>query len=49
MPRRKHPIEWTTQEALEKLFHPSIRKHLKKAVREATKDAEKSTKPKDMP
>jgi hypothetical protein len=52
VPRRKHPIEWTTEEALQKLFPPQFRRHLKKAVREAAEKAEKaekSTKPKDTP
>jgi hypothetical protein len=31
----KKPHEWTTEEALEKLFHPKVREHLKKAVEEA--------------
>jgi pyrroline-5-carboxylate reductase len=42
-------MEWTTEEALQKLFPPAVRKHLKRAVKEATEKAEKSTKPKDTP
>ena len=49
MPRRKHPIEWTTQEALQRLFHPKIAQHLKGAVEKAREKDEKSTKPKDTP
>jgi hypothetical protein len=54
MPRpKKHPLEWTNEEVLRRLFPPEVRKHLKNAVREATKKAEKprqsSTKKDDMP
>ena len=62
MPRsRKHPLEWTNEEVLRRLFPPEVRKHLKAAVKEATKKAEqkekriteseskKSTRPKDTP
>ncbi len=35
MSKEKKPDEWTTEEALEKLFHPKVREHLKKAVKEA--------------
>jgi len=47
--RRKHPIEWTTEEALQKLFHPEVGKHLKRAVKETQEKSEKSTKHKDTP
>jgi hypothetical protein len=49
MPRRKHPIEWTTEEVFQKLFPPPVRKHLKRAVKEATEKVEKSTRPKGTP
>jgi hypothetical protein len=32
---KKKPAEWTTEEALKKLFHPEVREHLKKAVKDA--------------
>ena len=35
MSKEKKPAEWTTEEALKKLFHPKVREHLKKAVEEA--------------
>ena len=42
MPRsRKHPLEWTNEEVLRKLFPPAVRKHLKAAVKEATAKAER--------
>lgn len=42
MPRsRKHPLEWTNEEVLRKLFPPEVRKHLKAAVKEATAKAER--------
>jgi hypothetical protein len=46
MPRRKHPLEWTNEEVLQKLFPPPVRKHLKRAVKEATEKAEKRGKKK---
>ena len=42
MSKEKKPVDWTTEEALEKLFHPKVREHLKKAVKDANeKDAPK--------
>jgi hypothetical protein len=42
MPRsRKHPLEWTNEKVLRKLFPPAVRKHLKAAVKEATEKAER--------
>jgi len=35
MPRRKHPKEWTTEEAMNKLFPKRVVKRLKKAADEA--------------
>ena len=35
MSKEKKPADWTTEEALEKLFHPKVREHLKKAVKDA--------------
>ena len=35
MSEEKKPHEWTTEEALEKLFHPKVREHLKEAVEDA--------------
>ncbi len=37
MSKEKKPTEWTTEEALEKLFHPKVREHLKKAVKDSDK------------
>jgi len=34
-------MEWTNEEVLQKLFPPPVRKHLKRAVKEATQKAEK--------
>jgi predicted lipid-binding transport protein (Tim44 family) len=39
----KHPRDWTTEEALRKLFHPKVVEHLKKASKEASEKGEKST------
>jgi hypothetical protein len=45
MPRsRKHPLEWTNEEVLRRLFPPEVRKHLKAAVKEATEKAERKEK-----
>jgi hypothetical protein len=35
MPRRKHPREWTTEEAIHKLFPKRVVKHFKKAAADA--------------
>ena len=40
MSKEKKPHEWTTEEALEKLFHPKVREHLKKAVEDANEKDE---------
>jgi len=47
MPRRKHPREWTTEEAIHKLFPKRVVKHFKKAAEEATPKADEKpvTKP----
>ena len=43
MPRKKkHPKHMTTEEAAKHLFHPKIRKHLKKVLAES--DAKKPMK-----
>ena len=34
-------MEWTNEEVLQKLFPPAVRRHLKRAVKEATEKAEK--------
>jgi hypothetical protein len=41
--KEKKPADWTTEEALKKLFHPKVREHLKKAVKDA------DTKPSSTP
>jgi hypothetical protein len=47
MPRKKkHPIEWTTEEAMRKLFHPKIRKKVREEL-DAIENPKKSTKPND--
>ena len=44
---KKHPREWTTEEAIHKLFPKRVVKHFKKAATEADKSPEKPiTKPK---
>ena len=43
MARRKHPIEWTTEEAMRKLFPKRVVDHFKKAAREAEKSLKTST------
>ena len=35
MSEKKKPADWTTEEALKKLFHPKVREHLKEAVKDA--------------
>ena len=42
MARRKHPKEWTTEEAIHKLFPKRVVKHFKK---EANPEEETSEKP----
>jgi len=45
---RKHPREWTTEEAIHKLFPKRVVTHLKRAAAEAEKVSEKPiTKPHD--
>lgn len=44
MPRKKkHPMEMTNEEAMAKLFHPRVVKHVKKIAQEAVEKAEKRT------
>ena len=43
---RKPPSEWTTDEAMKKLFPPEVRREVKKAARSSEK---KPTKKKDTP
>jgi hypothetical protein len=43
---RKQPSEWTTEEAMKKLFPPEVRREAKKTARESEKQA---TKKKDTP
>jgi hypothetical protein len=38
---RKHPREWTTEEAIHKLFPKRVVSHLKRAAAEAEKSSEK--------
>jgi hypothetical protein len=38
---RKHPREWTTEEAIHKLFPKRVVAHLKRAAAEAEKSSEK--------
>jgi hypothetical protein len=38
---RKHPREWTTEEAIHKLFPKRVVKHFKKAADEAKESSEK--------
>ena len=38
---RKHPREWTSEEAIHKLFPKRVVKHFKKAVSEDEKSSEK--------
>jgi hypothetical protein len=38
---RKHPREWTSEEAIHKLFPKRVGKHFKKAASEAEKSSEK--------
>lgn len=47
MPKRKHPREWTTDEAIHKLFPKRVVKHFKKAATEAAPkgDERRITKP----
>ena len=42
MPRKKkHPREWTSEEAIHKLFPRKVVKHLKKGAAEAEKSPKK--------
>jgi hypothetical protein len=43
---RKPPRDWTTEEAMKKLFPPEVRREAKKTARSSEK---KSTKKKDTP
>jgi hypothetical protein len=46
MPRRKKPpIEWTTEEAMRKLFHPSVVKKAREEIESLEKPRKRIGKP----
>jgi hypothetical protein len=44
-PKKKDPKEWTTEEALERLFPKKVRDHAKKVADDSTKPQVKRSKP----
>jgi hypothetical protein len=54
VPRKKHPIEWTTEEALRRLFHPKILRKVREELdaidnpeKPPKSKSKKNTKPND--